>query len=131
NFKIFINKIELSLSTGCHIIRKHGAFLDTCRLTKPNVSCSSYYCDLPHEIFKNFNRRSISVFCPSTDSIDLTTKPDLEDEGASRNEEFIEENNAEFVEQAMVEKMRVCVLSRGSWVKDDDEYPLYQPGSCH
>ncbi|KAG5397616.1 hypothetical protein IGI04_019430 [Brassica rapa subsp. trilocularis] len=114
---------------GCHIIRKHGAFLDTCRLTKQNVSCSSYYCDLPHEIFKNFNRRSISVFCPSTDSIDLTTKPDLEDEGASRNEEFIEENNAEFVEQAMVEKMRDCVLSRGSWVKDDDEYPLYQPGS--
>uniref|UniRef100_A0A0D3CGD7 Uncharacterized protein n=2 Tax=Brassica oleracea TaxID=3712 RepID=A0A0D3CGD7_BRAOL len=58
-------------------------------------------------------------------------KPDLEDEGTSRNEEFIEENNAEFVEQAMVEKMRDCVLSRGSWVKDDDEYPLYQPRSCH
>ncbi|KAH0906165.1 hypothetical protein HID58_037992 [Brassica napus] len=94
-----------------------------CRLTKPNVSSSSYSCDLTHKIFRNFNR------VPSlTDSVDLTTKPDLEDEGASRNEESIEENNAEFVEQVMVEKMRYCVLFRGSWVKDDDEYPLYQPG---
>ncbi|CAN7075010.1 unnamed protein product, partial [Brassica oleracea var. botrytis] len=67
----------------------------------------------------------------TTDSVDLTTKPDLEDEGASRNEESTEENNVEFVEQAMVERMRDCVLFRGLWVKDDDECPLYQPGSCY
>ncbi|CAG7876354.1 unnamed protein product, partial [Brassica rapa] len=128
NFKIFINKIELSLSTGCHIIRKHGAFLDTCRLTKQNVSCSSYYCDLPHEIFKNFNRRSISVFCPSTDSIDLTTKPDLEDEGASRNEEFIEENNAEFVEQAMIDE--ASDFQRNIMRDSDDLNWRWKPDGC-
>lgn len=59
-------------------------------------------------------------------------KPDLEDEGASRKEESVEENNAESAEEQAVveEKLRGCDLYKGSWVKDGDEYPLYQPGSC-
>ncbi|CAN6926055.1 unnamed protein product, partial [Brassica oleracea] len=139
---IFINKIELSLFTGCHIIRKHRAFLDTCRLTKPNpnplkkiipthitlVSSSSYSCYLPHEISRNFNRRSISVFCSSTDSVDLTTKPDLEDEGASRNEESTEENNVEFVEQAMIDE--ASDFQRKIMRDSDDLNWRWKPDGC-
>ncbi|CAH8352389.1 unnamed protein product [Eruca vesicaria subsp. sativa] len=69
-----------------------------------------------------------------SNGVDLTAKPDpeLEDEGASRRkEESVEENNAESAaEKAVVEKLRGCDLYTGSWIKDDDEYPLYQPGSC-
>ncbi|KAL0696375.1 hypothetical protein Bca4012_063555 [Brassica carinata] len=63
-------------------------------------------------------------------TVDLTTEPGLEDEEASRNEESIEVNNAESVEQAMVEKMRDSDLFKGSRVKDDDEYPLWKPDGC-
>ncbi|KAG2300038.1 hypothetical protein Bca4012_011622 [Brassica carinata] len=59
-----------------------------------------------------------------SNSVNLTAKPDLEDEGASHNN--VEENNN--AESAVVEKLRGCDLYKGSWVKD--EYPLYQPGSC-
>ncbi|KAH0859930.1 hypothetical protein HID58_088191 [Brassica napus] len=128
NLGIFINKVELSLSAGCHIVRKHRVFLDTCRLTKPNVSSSFYSCDLPHEISRNFNRRSISVFCSSTDSVDLTTKPDLEDEGASRNEESIEENNVEFVEQAMIDE--ASDFQRKIMRDSDDLNWRWKPDGC-
>ncbi|CAN6863612.1 unnamed protein product [Brassica oleracea] len=64
-------------------------------------------------------------------SVDLTEKTELEDEGGSRKEESVEDNNAESAEEkAVVEKLRGCDLYKGSWVKDGDEYPLYQPGSC-
>ncbi|CAN6862446.1 unnamed protein product [Brassica oleracea] len=128
NLGIFINKVKLSLSAGCHIVRKHRVFLDTCRLTKPNVSSSFYSCDLPHEISRNFNRRSISVFCSSTDSVDLTTKPDLEDEGASRNEESIEENNVEFVEQAMIDE--ASDFQRKIMRDSDDLNWRWKPDGC-
>ncbi|KAF8113421.1 hypothetical protein N665_0050s0071 [Sinapis alba] len=74
---------------------------------------------------------AVNTKLKAAEDSDLTAKPDLEDEGGgSRNEESVEENNAKSAEQAVVEKMRGCDLYTGSWVKDGDEYPLYQPGSC-
>ncbi|KAL1189098.1 Protein trichome birefringence-like 5 [Cardamine amara subsp. amara] len=52
-----------------------------------------------------------------------------EEKGSSSGEVSVESND-ESVDQAVIEKMRGCDLYRGSWIKDDDEYPLYQPGSC-
>ncbi|KAJ0266468.1 Protein trichome birefringence-like 5 [Hirschfeldia incana] len=65
-----------------------------------------------------------------SDGVNLTAKPDPKDGGSSRNEDpvVVEENNND--ESAVVEKLRGCDLYKGSWVKDDKEYPLYQPGSC-
>ncbi|KAG2246228.1 hypothetical protein Bca52824_085856, partial [Brassica carinata] len=92
------------------------------------VSSSSYSCYLPHEISRNFNRRSISVFCSSTDSVDLTTKPDLEDEGALRNEESTEENNVEFVEQAMIDE--ASDFQRKIMRDSDDLNWRWKPDGC-
>ncbi|EOA20491.1 hypothetical protein CARUB_v10000803mg [Capsella rubella] len=63
------------------------------------------------------------------DSRKAKTEPEKEGGGGGKEESRVE-GNVESVEQAVVEKMRGCDLYRGSWVKDDDEYPLYQPGSC-
>lgn len=52
-----------------------------------------------------------------------TEKTEVEEEGG-------EGSRGESVDHAVAEKMRGCDLYKGSWVKDDDEYPLYQPGSC-
>ncbi|CAN8252457.1 unnamed protein product [Cochlearia groenlandica] len=51
----------------------------------------------------------------------------------SRGEVSVEVKEVSDVESAdheVVKKMRGCDLYKGSWVKDDDEYPLYKPGSC-
>jgi hypothetical protein len=62
---------------------------------------------------------------------------DVEDSHTEKTEEEEEgrgespgEVSVESVEHAVIEKMRGCDLYKGSWVKGDDEYPLYQPGSC-
>uniref|UniRef100_A0A1J3GMJ3 Protein trichome birefringence-like 5 n=1 Tax=Noccaea caerulescens TaxID=107243 RepID=A0A1J3GMJ3_NOCCA len=64
--------------------------------------------------------------------VDPTEKTELGEGGGSSGEVSVEgeeESNAESAEHAVVEKIRGCDLYSGSWVKDD-EYPLYQPGSC-
>ncbi|XP_010493164.1 PREDICTED: protein trichome birefringence-like 5 [Camelina sativa] len=55
---------------------------------------------------------------------------DVDDSHTAKTEPEEEVGGGESVDQAVVEKMKGCDLYRGSWVKDDDEYPLYQPGSC-
>ncbi|CAH2072267.1 unnamed protein product [Thlaspi arvense] len=62
-------------------------------------------------------------------SVDLPGINELEEGGGSRGEVSVEEKEESNAESVVVEKMRGCDLYRGSWVKDD-EYPLYQPGSC-
>uniref|UniRef100_A0A0D3ECC1 Uncharacterized protein n=1 Tax=Brassica oleracea var. oleracea TaxID=109376 RepID=A0A0D3ECC1_BRAOL len=63
-----------------------------------------------------------------TKSVDLTTKPDLEDEGASRNEESIEENNVEFVEQAMIDE--ASDFQRNIMRDSDDLNWRWKPDGC-
>lgn len=59
-----------------------------------------------------------------------TEKTELDEDGGGSLGKVSVEGNVESVDHAVIEKMRGCDLYRGSWVKDDDEYPLYQPGSC-
>ncbi|XP_010535816.1 PREDICTED: protein trichome birefringence-like 5 [Tarenaya hassleriana] len=63
---------------------------------------------------------------------DFAVKPETEG-GESRGGEVSvegkEESDAKSVDMEVVEKMRGCDLYKGTWVKDD-QYPLYQPGSC-
>ncbi|XP_010420901.1 PREDICTED: protein trichome birefringence-like 5 [Camelina sativa] len=62
--------------------------------------------------------------------VEDSTKTEPEEEEEEGGGESRVEDKVESVDQAVVEKMRGCDLYRGSWVKDDAEYPLYQPGSC-
>lgn len=63
-------------------------------------------------------------------SVDVAAKTEVEEEGGgSLGEVSVEGKEESNAESEVVEKMRGCDLYKGSWVKDD-EYPLYQPGSC-
>ncbi|VVB16988.1 unnamed protein product [Arabis nemorensis] len=61
--------------------------------------------------------------------VSRTAKTEVEEGGGGEVSVSVESKEESNAESEVVEKMRGCDLYKGSWVKDD-EYPLYQPGSC-
>ncbi|KAG7555952.1 PMR5 N-terminal domain [Arabidopsis suecica] len=92
----------------------------------------------PHDgdVTVETNQKEVGDSRRGSDDVAVETELKLKDVEDSRTEKTeVEEeggegSRGESLDHSVVEKMRGCDLYRGSWVKDDDVYPLYQPGSC-